>query len=89
MGSGILGQEERLLEVKWIISTTKRWTIEFRTCRQRGCLGIKSENLWVWWGVGWAFEKKEKKALETVRGPVCQPLPPKTGGIRWNSRMKA
>ena len=52
-------------------------------------MGIKSENLQVWWGVGWAFEKKEKKALETVRGPVCRLLPPKTGGILWNSRMKA
>lgn len=32
---------------------------------------------------------RKKKALETVKGPVCQPLPPKTGGIRWNGRMKA
>lgn len=30
-------------------------------CRQRGCLGIKSENLQVCWAAGWALEEKKKK----------------------------
>ena len=89
MGSGILGQEERLLRGEMDHFHHKGMDYRILDLWQRGCLGIKSENLQVWWGVGWAFEKKEKKALETVRGPVCRLLPPKIGGILWNSRMKA
>lgn len=65
--------------MKWIVSTTKRWTIGIPDCWQRGCLGIKSKNLHVWWGVGWAFEKKESAG--DSQGP-CVPASPSKD--RWN-----
>ena len=50
-------------------------------CWQRGCLGIKSENLQVWWGAGWALERKKKESTGDSQGP-CVPAPPSKD--RWN-----
>lgn len=79
MGSGILGQEERLLRGEMDHFHHKGMDYHILDLWQRGCLGIKSENLQVWWGVGWAFEKKESAG--DSQGP-CVPASPSKD--RWN-----